>query len=196
MERISRRYLAGLMDGEGYLGILPADRENRQYFKPAIKIGMTSPEVIKEIHLLFGGQLYIRRYGENSKYNHYKNLLTWQAVTYNLVDKVLNYIHPYLIVKKPQADVLREFLNTKEDGCYKIGKGNGVMGNGIFLKPEIFIKRQRLYSLMRKLNQRGYAPAETKREPPVLQGDVIVRPSEKSEEIIRNDNPASELVAC
>lgn len=189
MERISRRYLAGLMDGEGYIGILPADKENRQYFKPAIKIGMTSPEVIKGIHLLFGGQLYLSDRG-NSKH---KSLLTWQAVTYNLVDKVLNYIHPYLIVKKPQADVLREFLNTKENSCYKIGKGNGVIGNGTFLKPEIFIKRQRLYSLMRKLNQRGCAPAETKCKPPVLQDEVIVRPSEKSEEVDRNINSA-ELV--
>ena len=177
---------------------MPEKKEQRRYFKPAIKIGMTSPEVIKEIHLLFGGQLFLRKYGENSKYHGCKDCLTWQVVTFVMVDKVLNYVHPYLIVKKPQADVLREFLNTKEDACYKIGKGNGLRGNGIFLKPEIFIKRQRLYSLMKQLNQRGYAPAETKREPPVIQGDVIVRPSEKSEEVIRNDNSASELelVAC
>ena len=194
MEKISRRYLAGLLDGEGYFGILPADRKNRQYFKPAIKIGMTSHQVIKEIYLLLGGQLYF----DNRENKNHKNLLTWQVTTFDAVDKVLNYVHPYLIVKNSQADVLREFLNTKEDACYKIGKGNGVKGNGIFLKPEIFIKRQRLYSLMRKLNQRGCIPAETKCKPPVLQDEVIVRPSEKSEEIIRNDNSTSELnlVAC
>lgn len=187
--KISRRYLAGLLDGEGYFGILPADKKNRFYFKPAIKIGMTSHEVIKEIYLLFGGQLFLRKYENKIVYNHCKDCLTWQAVTFTMVDKVLEYVHPYLIVKKPQADVLREFINTKQTENY-IGHKN--------LKDGIFEKRQRLYSLMRKLNQRGSLPAETKREPPVLQDDVIVRTSEKSEEVIRNDNSTSELelIAC
>ena len=96
---------------------------------------MTSHQVIKEIYLLLGGQLY---FSDRGNLKH-KNLLTWQVTTYIAVDKVLSYVHPYLIVKKSQADVLREFLNTKENSCYKIGKGNGVMGNGTFLKPEIFI---------------------------------------------------------
>ncbi len=192
--KISRRYLAGLVDGEGYIGILPEDKKNRFYFKPTIKIGMSSPEAIKEIYLLLGGNLYTKK-RDNPLH---KEVLVWSVSTFNQVDKALDYFHKYLIVKKPQADVLREFLNTKENNCYKIGKGNGIKGNGLFLKPEIFAKRQRLYSLMRKLNQRGCAPAETKCKPPVLQDEVIVRTSEKSEEVIRNDNSTSnlQLVAC
>ena len=69
MEKISRRYLAGLLDGEGYFGILPEKKEYRLYFKPAIKIGMTSHEVLKEIYLLFGGQLFLRKYDENLSSN-------------------------------------------------------------------------------------------------------------------------------
>jgi len=185
--RITRRYLAGLLDGEGYIGILPADKDNRFYFKPVIKIVMTSPEAIKEIHLLLGGYIHIR-----TRHNPlHKDAYCWQVSTFVQVDKILDYVHKYLIVKKSQADVLREFLNTKENNCYKIGKGNGIKGNGLFLKPEVFAKRQRLYSLMKTLNHRGNShPQRLNEEAPLkITDEAIVRASGKPEEISRNVNP-------
>jgi hypothetical protein len=178
-KKISRRYLAGLVDGEGYIGILPANKKNRQYFKPVIKIGMSSPEALKEIYLLLGGHLYIKK-RDNPKH---RKVLVWTVATYTTVDRVLDYIHPYLIVKKPQADVLREFLNTKQPQNY-IGHQN--------LKNGIFIKRQRLYSLMRKLNQRGIChPQRLNEETPLKTDEAIVRASGQPEEVNRNIDPTT-----
>ena len=129
---------------------------------------------------MLGGYIYKRIF----KNNNHNNAYCWEVKNHPQVKRVLDYVHPYLILKKEQANTLRKLaktINTKN----RFGK----------IKPEVLIKRQSLYALIRKLNSRGRPPAETKRERPENQGEVIVRTSEKSEEVSRNVNPASELVA-
>lgn len=159
-DRITRRYLAGLLDGEGYIGIMNDNHSNR-WFVPTIKISMTSPEAIKEVHLLLGGHIHIR-----TRHNWiHKNSYCWGVRTFKTVDKVLDYVHKYLIVKKPQADVLREFLNTKQNSRI----------NNQHLRQEVLEKRQRLYYLMKKLNHRGNDRPQRLSERAPARDDAIVR---------------------
>ena len=178
--RITRRYLAGLLDGEGYFGITAQNIKNRSYFSPAIKMALTEKDayLLKEVCSMLGGYIYKRIF----KNNNHNDAYCWEVKNHPQVKRVLDYVHPYLILKKGQADVLRKLAKTKKN---KFGK----------IEPEVLEKRRSLYALIRKLNSRGRPPAETKRERPEGQGKVIVRTSEKSEEVNRNVSPASELVA-
>jgi hypothetical protein len=173
MERLSRRYMAGLLDGEGYFGIMNNKYENgRKHYTPTIKMASTFTEIIKEICMEFGGHIHI------AKIDHpiWKDSLQWSCRTFIQVEKVLDYVHPYLIIKKQQADILKKFLQTKGDW------------GGAGVPEEIEKKRDNLYHLLRVINHRGKPAAETKRDAPE-KGDVIVRPFEQSEEFVRNGRP-------
>jgi hypothetical protein len=185
--RITRRYLAGLIDGEGYISIKPINRWNRQIFAPTIKMALTdkSAYILFEIKGLLGGHIYKRTY-QNKNFN---DAYCWEVGTFNTTKKVLDYIRPYLILKKEQANLVNELLKTKS---------TTISANGTFTKinPQILTKRQRLYNLVKELNKRGRLPAETKCETPTNEGEVIVQSSEKSEEVSRNTNSLDNPVLC
>ena len=181
--RITRRYLAGLLDGEGYFGITAINQAGRSYFSPTIKMALTEKDayILQEVREILGGYIYKRVF----KNNNHNNAYCWEVKNHPQVKKVLDYVCPYLILKKEQANVLKKLaktISTKK----RFGK----------IKPEVLRKRQCLYTLIRKLNSRGRPPAETKRETPVKQGEVIVRTPEKSGEVSRNVNPAKDLVCA
>lgn len=184
--RITRRYLAGLIDGEGYISIRPDFCYSRSHYKPVIKMALTDKTayILFEIKELLGGHIYKRTY-TNQKYN---DAYCWEVQTFDAVKNVLDYISPYLILKKKQAEIVNELIKTKS-------KTKSADGTFTKINPSILEKRQRLYNLVKALNKRGRVPAETKREPPTEQseGEVIVRTSVEVEEVNRNVNSA-ELV--
>ena len=175
-ERITRRYLAGLLDGEGYFGIMkPKYEAGRRHYVPAIKLVLTTPDVIKEIALKLGGHIHIREF-DNPRWN---TGYCWESKTFKQVDKVLSYVHEYLIIKKPQADLLREFLKTQ----FK----SEIQNNGSTPLPkEILEKRDYLYSLMSKLNYRGRPLAENKRDSSTKVDEAMFRPDMKISDAERN----------
>jgi len=148
-QMITRRYLAGLLDGEGYFGIMNKYTASRRYYTPAIKMTLTTPDIIKELVIKFEGNVYVRKFpGKNQK-----DAWCWDNKTWKQVAKVLDYVYPYLIIKRPQAEILKEFLTTKSNK-----QNYGSSG----IPPEIMERRKKLYQLIRKLNYRGVPPAETK----------------------------------
>jgi len=184
--RITRRYLAGLIDGEGYIGIKPNRRpenRNRQHFSPVIKMALVekSGYLLFEIRAKLGGHIY-KRTSTNERHN---SSYYWDVHTFNTAKKVLDYVYPYLILKKEQAKLALELIKTKVNTDVRLQ--NGQIQS---LDHRILEKRQRLYSLVKKLNRRGCLPAETERRTPVMQDEATVRTSEKSGEISRNVNPA------
>ena len=160
-DKITRRYLAGLLDGEGYFGIIKDRYEDGHIkFTPAIKMSLTTPEVLSEIVQKLGGHVHVR-YWPNE---NWKPAYCWESKTYVQVSKVLDYVHEYLIIKKPQADILRRFLNTKTPNA-----------GSTKMLPGTLETRALLYTLLRKLNKRGLPPAETKRESSPKGDEAIVR---------------------
>jgi len=182
--RITRRYLAGLMDGEGYISIKPPYILGRTHYKPTIKMALTDKTayILFEIKELLGGHIYKRTF-QNKNFN---DAYCWEVSTFETTKKVLDYIRPYLILKREQAEIVNEFLKTKSITMNTDGTFTAI-------NPQVLAKRQRLYNLVKALNKRGRATAETERERPAMQEEATVRTSEKSDEVSRNVNSA-ELV--
>ena len=110
MNNITSEYIAGLIDGEGYLALIPSRTTEckNSSFEPVIKIGMTGTEVIPIFEHL------ISRYGGNMETRSCKTTGNRIAITYNLkskkkVLKLLEDIQPYLIVKYEQSIILKDF---------------------------------------------------------------------------------------
>ena len=185
--RITRRYLAGILDGEGYISIKPEYAIGRTHYKPVIKMALTDKTayILFEIKDLLGGHIHKRTF-TNQKHN---DAYCWEVQTFDAVKKVLDYVRPYLILKRKQADIVNELIKTKSDT---------ISADGTFTKinPQVLAKRQRLYNLVRELNRQGRLPAETKCEPPTNEGEVIVQSSEKSEVVSRNIDSLDSPVLC
>lgn len=109
MKKLTAAYLAGLIDGEGYISLLPSVLKGRRYFNPVLKIGMTSRDLIEWFHKSFGGQLEHREY-ENPNFN--------DAYTVTLTGKslkpFLQNILPFLRLKRRQAEICLEKIKVQQ----------------------------------------------------------------------------------
>lgn len=134
--------MAGLIDGEGYIGVAKVKQGNKKQwfsnrefiFHPVLKVCMTNREIIEWLKDSFGGTFEVRK-GNDKKKESYG----WQlrkSQTRDFVSK----IYPYLKVKRKQAEIILRF--PKHIAGYP-------------LTDAIYNKRIELYELMRTLNQRG-----------------------------------------
>ena len=107
MKRLSWKYLAGLIDGEGCLDLQVTKikgYQDRYYIRPRIRISLFSPsafllEIIKNFH---GGSLIVR----SSNNPVWSDSYSWELVGYRNVCKFLRNIAKHLILKKEQARLL------------------------------------------------------------------------------------------
>ncbi len=146
---ISDKYTAGFIDADGYLGIMKhhtRDSAIGYRYIPVIKIGLSfqSKIILDEFNYKYQGNFDKKR-----QYNgNMKDSITWSVVGQKRVKNLLQQIEPFLVLKKPQAKILKKFL--------KIGKLKGD-------KDSIRKRREKLYLDIRLLNKRGkYTAAETK----------------------------------
>lgn len=147
------------------------------HFVPVIKMATTHPDILRMIVQTLGGHVHTRTFPLQM---NYKDAWCWEVRTFTTVRIALEYVQPYLIIKRPQAELLADFLVTVQRQPVESG--------GIRRLPEaVLIERTRLYTLMMQLNHRGRPLAETKCVRPATAGEAIVRPSEQSEEAIRKD---------
>lgn len=107
---ITPQYLAGLIDGEGYLGLLPSRAKGlkNQSFEPVIKIGMTGYEVLPIFNQLieqYGGHIDTRRILTKGSRQAYTYILKSRLK----VSILLADIEPFMIVKKKQLEILGQF---------------------------------------------------------------------------------------
>lgn len=97
MKRLSWKYVAGLVDGEGCIDFQTHDG----YARPRLRIGMSvvASDLIKNLHENFGGYITNRRSG-NEKW---ADSMTWELTGYRQVCPVLRNIVNHLIIKQEQA---------------------------------------------------------------------------------------------
>lgn len=101
MKRLSWKYIAGLIDGEGCLDV---QITNGLYIRPRVRIGMTKSsffvlEMLKENH---GGFL---TYRETNNPN-WEDSVCWELVGYSQVSSFLRNIVNHLLIKQEQARLL------------------------------------------------------------------------------------------
>ena len=137
-------YLAGIIDGEGHIGIMrkePSGRFVSPHHTLRVEIGMYSDDVISWIQTKFDGNRYLKKpyittNGVRRKVCH---VICWQgqkALT------LLKIVLPFLIEKKQQALISINY----QKGCPK-------KGGKRLSKDEIF-RRESAYLKIRKLNKK------------------------------------------
>lgn len=131
-----RAYLAGLIDGEGSIGI-----DNHGGVRsPSVRITLTNTnlDMLADLKAVWGGWLSTRR----------KRKIGWKSVADLIwagkpVSKLLTEIQPYLHAKKEQCRLALAFNKTVSS--------NQTRG----VSPEIQNYRQELRGKMLKANKRG-----------------------------------------
>ncbi len=107
-------YLAGLVDGEGYVGIKkqkPRPDTINALYHERIQIRMVEEKAIKLFKQTFGGNYY--RETDHSKYSK-KPLYCYQA-TDRLAAKIIKILLPYLLIKNRQAKLILKLRESKEN---------------------------------------------------------------------------------
>ena len=114
MSKMTAAYLAGFVDGEGYISLKRDSHDYRGekviYFTAVLKIANTNQEIIEWCKSSFGGWIYLKtpKNGEN-----WKDAYCWQLTGPNL-EPLLIKLLPYLRIKKEQARlVLKKIKNQK-----------------------------------------------------------------------------------
>lgn len=159
MSKTTASYIAGLIDGEGWIGVSKVkcyanSRTRRGYFfKGNIAIANTNKSIIDWLKESFGGCVR-----EDRRENRKRVLYQWGTQNPKYIIRFLTVIRPYLRIKRAQADNLILFcqtfnqlsfigeVNTSLDSKWKVKK---------IVKPEIWDKREEYYEKSKQLN--GFA---------------------------------------
>lgn len=159
MNNLIIAYLAGLVDGEGYIGIKKSQpynnltgRANPGYHE-RIQIRMVDESAIKLFTDTFGGWYYKEKPNTNGR-----SLYCYQASD-KKASAILEILLPYLRIKKESANTvlkLRESKNhpikVKTDVISNSRWGTPMTGQRTRLAPEVIELRESLYLKCKSLN--------------------------------------------
>lgn len=124
-------YFAGFVDADGYLGVC----RNGGYLSPTVQATSVDSEHIELLHSIFGGNVYTAKPRSNK--HRPANHLYWRGAA---AIEIATELHPYLRLKKRQAELLILYPITKPFETLSID----------------LIKTQgRIYDLLRILNKKG-----------------------------------------
>lgn len=132
MNKLTASYIAGLVDGEGCLDLLPF---KEKYFRSRLRIAMINKKLIYWLKNSFGGSVYTRKAFGNNRESY-----CWAIENKKILEPFLREIVPYLMVKKEEAETMLKYFKTfNENSFIKTDKGKQ-------LKDDVFLKRKS-YSL-------------------------------------------------
>ncbi len=135
-------YLAGLFDGEGTLTFRRHrprnNRQPRDFYTIAVQVAMCNELSIRLFESTFGGNVY----HYNPRNPRFRESWLWYLRVSELQEFLTKMI-PYLILKKPHAEIaLNYLLNLRNRRGKKVTVDNLVL-------------REAQYILMKELNKRG-----------------------------------------
>ena len=145
ISKLTSAYLAGLVDGEGYIGILKVKKGNKAkwfssrefIFVPVIKVAMTDRATIQWLYDSFGGTFETRKAHDGNARESYG----W-AIKNAKPKEFLKFIYPYLRIKKRQAEILFRYPHHMA---------------GYAIPDEMYQKRVELCDQIRAMNTKGAA---------------------------------------
>ena len=108
---LSKQYLAGFIDGEGYLSVVThSDTRTKRGFtlQPVITIGSVDKIILDEISKVTFGKFQSRKKTKGNK-----QLYVLQIQDLEGISLCLKQIFPYLIIKKQQATLLCEYVKLR-----------------------------------------------------------------------------------
>lgn len=129
-------YTAGIVDGEGCISISKRKIKSSIIYFLVVTIVNTNPQLVEYLHSSFGGHFRKRR-----QYKLYRPVYCWQ-VSSKSAGEFLKLLFPYLLLKKPQAELAFRFQARRHSG-------------GRRLTAEERVLDEANYTLMKKYNRRG-----------------------------------------
>lgn len=135
MEEAEKSYIAGIVDGEGTVTLMR--HHNNETPTPYVSVANNSLVLLKWLKAKVGGGVIVSK---RKNKPHHSDSYAW----YICQDRSLRFlseIRRYLVVKKPQADLLVEKYKSV---THRAGK----------YTPVMLSKKMRLVAQIRKLNQR------------------------------------------
>ena len=101
-------YVAGILDGEGWIGI--SKRSKTMTLTPAVEVSMSDIKCISLLHNVTGlGTISIKTNRGWSSNTMYYWCIRGRLEIYWL----LKAVHPFLVTKREQADIMIEFLERR-----------------------------------------------------------------------------------
>jgi hypothetical protein len=146
---INLNYLAGFIDGEGWIGVYKSKPNSKQQKSPryTLELGigqiMRGYEMFKELEKQFGGHARIYSKPKNPKHQQQCRYIA----TGDTAKKILEKIRTKLILKQEQCELAIEFQNKKN----KLNKKHNNF-RGKLLPPDVIEEREDYYQMLKKLN--------------------------------------------
>jgi len=146
--KLTPQYIAGFIDGEGYLGIIKK-RDTRSslghYYKVCIKIAQVEQhsKILFLLQEQYGGNMSKTRLPLNK---NQRASLMLELTNCVRIKRILDDIQPYLIVKSEPAKLLRKYVEMPKQTPTNRTKINAM--------------REDLYKQILSLNKRGLAETE------------------------------------
>jgi len=155
-------YLAGIIDGEGTIGIYrKGGTTKRPHYEGTVIVVQRDPTIPQWIQQRFGGSLIHRvfriRGGKRDRYTYWR----WYLIG-KKIGPFLERCLPYLIIKREQAECAIELAGTILRGGREwtqvpknkpISKGRwGRIGRPFVRSPEVVSLQESLYKRCRHLN--------------------------------------------
>ena len=134
MDEVEKAYLAGIVDGEGTVTLMKHHKNETP--TPYVSVANNNLGLLQWIKNRIGGTICTKK----KRLPHHNDSYAWSARQDRAI-RLLNDIKSYLIIKKPQADLITEQYKsvTHRSGKYT---------------PEMLNKKMKLVAKIRKLNQR------------------------------------------
>lgn len=140
-------WAAGIIDGEGYIGMTKANpgvnRRKTLGFQIRISVRMTHKQTIEKLHTLFGGTFKQHKPKDSTKH---RICYEWFIGDLGTIE-VIRQIYKYLVTKKGQADLI---LRYRKDCC---GEYKG--GRGVSIPDDLAKLRLQYFTELAELNKRG-----------------------------------------
>lgn len=140
-------YLAGIVDGEGYIGIKRANRKDSvsPIFHERIQVRMINEEAIKLLAETLGGNYYAESMAQRGG----RPLFCWQASDAQAAG-ILRALLPYLRIKNGNAIAALALRESKADPR---ARRRGSSAKRV-MDPAVIAHRQKLYERCKALNAR------------------------------------------
>lgn len=121
MKETDIAWAAGFLDGEGCFHMYESTSKGHSSVRAAIKANQAIHRApIEKLHNLFGGSIWER----NQKTVTNKPVYEWQVQSADAILRIIPLIAPYLIVKKPQAELILELSQYRQKHYGRGGNPN------------------------------------------------------------------------
>lgn len=145
-----RAWLAGFIDGEGFIGITKQKKHSTKnqaegyLYHPYVIITGTEKDAIYFIKELTGCGKIVSL----SRTTGHKVAYQYKLSKYKDLQFVLNQLHNYLRIKKMQSQLVLEYIFLRDQASIKTGRNS--RGSTSFTERE-----EQLYQELRTINKRG-----------------------------------------